>query len=192
MTALKPRERRVVIYQGDDIGTLADLDLEIDRAKADVERIKKESVATTRTMGEADENFEATARLVEAERVRDEFAEQAERRGVVVMLEALPRSRWRDLMKEHPPRDRAEHPGDYQFGPCNMDTFPDALLPQSIDRERSTIEGELADFLESLSSFDYYERLFLTAFALNRGSAMADPTQRLLSTSSQTSAATSN
>ena len=60
------------------------------------------------------------------------------------------------------------------------------LLPLSIDREQSTIEGDTVDFLESLSDYDYYDRLFLQAFALNRGSAMADPTQRLASGPSQT------
>lgn len=200
MTAIKPREARVVIYQGDDIAQLSDLDDAVDRARDALERAEKTEKAGgagVRLLGELPSTAAAAEALAKAQADRDAFAAEAEQRGVVVVLHALPRRRWRELTREHPARP--DEPRDKSLG-VNIDTLPDALLPVSVCRDPdcpsghqpSTIEGDTGDFLESLSDYDYYDRLFITAFALNRGSAMADPTLRLLSTSSQTSSETSN
>lgn len=187
MSAIKPRTARVVIYQGDDLARLAELDDAVAKAAQALARAERNN--TTRTLGEMDPVAEARETHETAVLERDEFAAGAEERGVVVHMIARPRLRWRELMREHPAREDNED--DRVFG-VNMDALPDELLPESIDREFSTIEGDIAEFLDSLSDYDYYDRLFVAAFALNRGSAAADPTQRLLSGSSQTSAATSS
>lgn len=195
MTAIKPRSARVVIYQGDDLERLSDLDDAVARAETALRRAEVAAKAPSqpRTLNEINhpdaELVVAQERHVEAQTDRDTFAAEAEARGVIVVLHAQPRRMWRSLMGEHGPREGVKD--DEALG-VNMESLPDALLPISIDREQSTVEGDTVDFLESLSDYDYYDRLFLTAFALNRGAALADPTQRLGFAPSQTSAATSN
>lgn len=196
MSGIKPRTARVVIYQGDDLARLTEFDEAAKRAELSLraaEKAAKNAEGRTRLLSESSDEAEAVIAASEAhdraKAERDEFAGEAEDRGVVIVMHAQPRKTWRGLMNEHGPRPGAKE--DEALG-VNMDTLPDALLPLSIDREQSTIEGDLGEFLESLSDYDYYDRLFLQAFALNRGSAMADPTQRLASGPSQTSTATSN
>ncbi len=187
MTSIKPRTARVVIYQGDDLARLSELDEAVARAEEAVKRVEREP-ARPRMMHEADLAVPARAALVKARADRDEFAAEAEVRGVAVHLHALPRRTWRSLMRDHGAREGDE--GDKVLG-VNMETLPDALLPLSIDAAASGIDGGLDEFLDSLADFDYYDRLFLQAFALNRGSAPADPTRRLLSAGSPTSGETS-
>jgi hypothetical protein len=118
---------------------------------------------------------------------RDQFAEAAEARGVVVALHHIPRKEWRALRAAHPPRDGDDEDATFDV---NVDTMPEELLPKSIDLEKSTIDGPLDEFLESLSSHDYYNRLFMTALSLNVGRAGADPTLRLASAGHKNSSAT--
>lgn len=182
MTAYQPRFDRVKIYQGPDLARLAELDESVERAEREVKAITSRP-AQTRLLDDKDPETEAREihALVAAE--RDAFATEAEGRVVIVHLVPRPRLRWRQLMREHAARPDVED--DKVFG-INMETLPDVLLLESIDVEQSTIEGDVGEFLESLSDYDYYDRLFLAAWALNRGSAPADPTRRLLSVSSQT------
>jgi hypothetical protein len=188
MGAIKPRTATVIIYQGDDLDRLAALDDAVAKAAQELARAEKQQ-GSALLMGDGDPAEEARAAHIEAQRVRDEFAAESQERGVKVALVARDRKRWRTLMAEHGPRD--DNDEDRVFG-VNMETLPDVLLPESVDRDGSTIEGDVAEFLDSLSDYDYYDRLFVQAFALNRGSAAADPTQRLLSATTQTSAATSS
>lgn len=185
MSQIQPRRATVVIYQGDDLARLDDLDTAVERQQRAADAAAK-ATGAPRTLG--DPGPSSTA-LAEAQKARDTFAADAELRGVRVVLQAVPRRTWRQLMRDHGPRPDVSD--DEVFG-VNMDDFPDALLPLSVVAADSTIEGDVAEFLDSLSDYDYYDRLFVQAFALNRGAAVADPTQRLLSASSQTSAATSS
>lgn len=202
MTMIKPRTARVVIYQGDDLARLAELDAAVETSDETAKRAEKASNGI-RLMTDADPAAEAKAAHEKKKAERDAFAEAAQSRGVAVVLHALPRKEWRRLVTEHPARDRDAHPEDYPIGPCNIETMPDALLPKSICRDehcptcvdmeqRSTIEGDLVEFLESLADADYYDSLFWTAWTLNRGAVTADPTLRLGSAPSQTSVATSS
>lgn len=200
MTALKPRTARVVIYQGDDLARLSELDGAVTRAEEAVKRAERNK-SSVRLIHTDDPVTLAHEALEAARAERDEFATEAEPRGVAVVMHAQGRRKWRELMREHGPRDDRDE--DKMLG-VNMDTLPDALLPISICRDascptcsepdaaRTTIEGSTGDFLDSLSDYDYYDRLFLQAFALNRGSAPADPTLRLGSVPSQTSDAISS
>lgn len=196
MSAIKPRTARVVIYQGDDLARLHDLDESA--TKAEVERIRAERAAKAASgraatldevSTEQDALIEAADAFDAAVAERDAFAAEAEDRGVVVALHHLPRKEWRRLRNAHPPR---EGNAEDQAFDCNVDTLPDELFPKSINVDDSTIDGNLDDFLESLSSHDYYNRLFMTALALNVGGGGADPTLRLASASRQNSDETSN
>ncbi len=204
MTGIKPRTARVTIYQGDDLATLSEFDAAVARAenrlaaaeqrRASVDRAAQaegrrssmtldEAVVVTDALQDAlDAVASAGVHHHETILKRDAFADETEDRGVLVVLNALPRKTWRALIADHPPRDG--HDGDKVVG-VNEDTLREALVPKSIDHVASTIDGDVAVFLDALSDFDF-DRLYVTAFALNRGSAMADPTLRLASGTSQT------
>ena len=198
MATIKPRTVRVVIYQGDDLARLSVLDEAVESAEEALKQTAREG--RLRLIHEGDPTESARAALADAKAARDEFAAEAEPRGVAVVMHALQRKPWRALVAEHGPRDGVKR--DEVLG-VNMETLPDVLLPKSICRDEqcpicrdmgqaSTIEGDTELFLDSLSDYDYYDNLFINAFALNRGSSPADPTRRLGSEPSQTSAETSN
>lgn len=187
MTAIKPRTATVVIYQGDDLARLTELDeaaKKAEVAKIRAERAAKGAAAQAVTL---DETSSEQTDLISAQETfdlavleRDEFAAEAEERGVVIALHHLPRKEWRRLRNAHPPREGSTE--DQAFD-CNIDTLPDELFPKSINLDDSTISGDLDGFLDSLSSHDYYNRLFMAALALNVGGGGADPTLRLASAS---------
>lgn len=193
---IKPRTARVVIYQGDDLARLTDLDNEVKQAqlaKTIAERKFKDWTASTRTADETlpedADSFAASERYEEKVAERDAFAAEAEDRGVVVGLKSLPRREWRRLRNAHPPRE--DNPEDEALD-CNVDSMPDEAVPMSVDRESSTIEGDVDEFLDSLTAHDFYNRIFLTVLALNVGGDGADPKLRVGSVSNPTSPATSN
>lgn len=190
MTGISPRTTRVPIFQGDDIDRLAQLDKAVERTEVALrlaEQRAKPRGGTPATLDEVDDALVAVeaAKAAHADAVaeRDAFAAAAEARGVVVVLTAQPRRKWREIVDRHPARPGVAE--DESFG-VNVSTMADELVPASIDRGASTITGDLDAFLDSLADYDFFDRLFLSAFALNRGSAMADPTQRLASGPSQT------
>lgn len=196
MTGIKPRTARVVIYQGDDLVRLGELDQAVTRAEVALrvaERKFKEWSSQARSLADempVDADVPAASeRHEEAVTERDSFAEEAEQRGVVVVLQQLGRKEWRRLRNAHPPRDdnREDEALD-----CNVDSMPDEALPLSVVASESTIEGDVETFLDSLSSHDYYNRLFMAVLALNVGGANADPKLRVGSASNPTSSATSN
>lgn len=161
--------RFVDIYPDEDQVRLAEM-------VAAYEKAQRES--GTLLMGEGDP-------VAEAAQAHDEFAAEAEGRKIRVFMKHLPRKEWRVLMAEHKPRP--DEDDDKIFG-VNMETLPDVLIPRVIDREQSVnLPENVEAWLDSLSDVDYYDRLFMTAFGVNRGSAvLADPTRRLLSAGSQT------
>lgn len=168
--------RFVDIYPDEDQVRLAEL-------QAVHEQAKREAIGE-RLMHEGDP-------VREAAEAHDAFATEAEGRKIRVFMKHLPRKEWRALMAEHKPRP--DEDDDKIFG-VNMETLPDVLVPRVIDREQSeNLPENVEAWLDSLSDVDYYDRLFMTAFGVNRGSAfLADPTRRLLSEGSPTSSATSS
>lgn len=219
MSTFQPRTDRVVIYQGDDLAHLTKLDEAIANAELRVRIAEKrvKDAATNgppRLMHEAPPGVEARDAAKEqyedALTARDQFAAEAETRGAVIVLRAVHRKRWRKLMEENQPRrDDAGNfvPGDEFGGGVNISTLPDALLVPWMDKNASGadekagaivteecegVEGDIIDFLDRLSDVDYYDRVFLAAWNLNRGGVSADPTLRLGSLLSQTSDATSS
>ncbi len=198
MTGIKPRGARVVIYQGDDLARLSEFDAAVTSAELALraaERAAKDDrpSGAVRLMHETPAAETAVIEATEAHETavleRDLFAEEAEARGVVVVLTQLGRKEWRRLRNAHPPRDgNAE---DEMFD-CNVDSMPDEALPLSVVTAESTIEGDVEEFLDSLSSHDYYQRLFMTMLALNVGGATADPKRRIGSGGASTSNETWN
>lgn len=164
-------ERRtavVTIYQGDYLDRIRHLEAKAEAAKdaaGDVPRMNDE-----------------VPEYVTLAKEHDALVKEAEESAVHVKLQALKRSDWRALVAEHQPREGNK--GDESVG-VNEDTFKDALVPASIVEP----EGFAVDDLEGLSDIDF-DRLYVAAFGLNRGAAMA-PKASLVSRMTQQSDETS-
>lgn len=168
ISPLNPRTETVIILQGEDDETLR-------RLKAEVERTapKKGQASPVTTLDEPDAH-EA------AKRAHDEFAAEAETRGVRVVLRALGRKTWASLREKHKPREGNAQ--DQEAG-ADLDALQEELVPLCIASPVGSIE-EIGAFLDSLSEGQYGD-LAIRAWSLNMGRT-ADPTQRLLSGVSRT------
>ncbi len=151
-------------------------------------------------LGDADESLAealSSAREVLAEKraaaqekrdAYDAFIPEAAERAVEVVLQAIGNRRFRQLLLQHPPRkvpgpenEQVVHEDDAEFD-VNSATFPDALLrfADEDDPDRRTIAAPefthkaLAEFLDDEIEFGNFERLWQTAYALNRGASI-DP-----------------
>lgn len=203
MSAIKPRTATVVIYQGDDLTTLREYDEAVVKAERKFDLMKRQAKAASGTALLTDEQPDPVAAeqdLEDARELRDAFAAEAEGRGVRVVLHQVGRREWRRLRTAHPPRDGNS---EDEALDCNVDEFPDAVIPKSVCRDSgcpicqesgkpSTIEGDLEEFLDSISHHDYYNRVFGAVLGLNVGGGGADPTLRLGSEPTAHSDATSS
>lgn len=168
---LNPNTETIFLLQGEDDEHLRNL-----RARAEAAKPKR---GIPQTMDESDD---ADALKREA----DEFADEAKERGVKVVLRALGRRAWKDLVAKHPPRDKNET--DKALG-ANVDALQEELVALCIASPAGS-PAEMEAFLDSLSE-GQFGHLAVTAYQLNMGRG-ADPTRRLLSSGSHTSSATSN
>ena len=179
---ITPRTDTVIVLQGDDDEILRDLKAEVDR----LEKSKPKKPITARTLADLDPEQDWEADLEAARDRHDAFAEEAKERGVKVILRALGRKTYRDLIAAHPPRDGNE--GDKDFG-ANVDDLQEALVPLCMASPAGSNE-ERSAFLDSLNEGQFGD-LAIRAWQLNIGRT-ADPTQRLSSADSRTSVATSS
>lgn len=182
MSTIKPRQTHVVIYQGDDVERLSELQsaARLARARMDEHRQRVQGGAARLGDGPPDPG--------PAEEAYDAFVTEAAERAVEVQIRALGRSRWRDLFDEHPPRmvtkiidgeeQSVEHPDDEPFG-VNTKTFPDKLLAYDHDGVATIVEPTFPTaaarqaWLDDLSAGDF-DKLWATAYYLNT-SLGADP-----------------
>lgn len=148
MTTIEPRTSVVTIYGGDYLDRIRHLEQKYEAA------VKSEKSAD-RLLAD-DSQSPALAAEHEA------LVAEAEASAVHVTLKALGRKTWRALVASNPAREN--HAGDAVVG-VNEDTFKDALVPASII---SPVLSE--DELDALSDIDF-DRLYFTAFALNRNPA---------------------
>ena len=170
MTTLKPRTSSVVIYQGDDLERIAEL-----RRAADIaERQQQTEAARVGDEGDAQA----------AKDEHDAFVEEAIERAVIVHLQHLPRKKFRELLRAHPPREDDEV--DAMYG-VNFDDFAEAFLPLSIASVEPETPPDRQAFLDDLPEGDY-NRIFSTAYFLNRG-AGSDPREGRFSNAPRSSAA---
>jgi hypothetical protein len=190
MTAsVTPRTRSIVLLQGEDeeeLDTLRDRAAEL-RQKADSLKPKQgQRPAAVGLLTEGDDSSAAEAAAVAAEKAADDFAAAAALRGVKVIMRSLGRKKWRDILKNHPPRE-----GDAQdrVARYNVDTAPEDIVPACL-ASPALADAEREEFLDSLTDGQFQQIAWL-AHIVNQGVG-ADPTQRLLSTSSQTSDETSS
>lgn len=177
---ITPRTATVIVLQGDDDERLRDLE-------AEVNRLTPKKGAPPSTLDEADE-------LELAKLAHDEFSEEAKERGVKVVLRAVGRKTWRDLVAKHPPRvegdgvTKEQAEGDKSFG-ANIEALQEELVPLCMASPTGSNE-ERAAFLDSLNEGQFGD-LAVRAWGLNIGKT-ADPTRRLSSEGSRNSVATSS
>lgn len=185
MALLKPRTTTVLIYQGDDLEHLAELHRKVQQAEA-----KAEADAKAPRRG-GDEVPSAQAEQDAYDAAVDEAAERA----IVVTLTAIGRTRWRNLLAEHPARThevdgKTETIEDDQLYEVNTETFPLALLTYSRDGVRTaTLDPPVSDaefraFLEDEAADGDIEKLWVSAYWLNRALG-SDPKDSKFSTGSQ-------
>lgn len=186
MVAITPRTRTVVLLQGEDEERLNALRETAAELRARAERAKRDRAKPATLLGSADPATEAEEAAKAAEQEADDFATEAEERGVKVVMRSVGRKKWADLTKAHPVRE--DNDGDKVAG-YNIETAPEDIVPACL-ASPALADAEREEFLDSLT-FAQFDRLAWEAHALNR-SPGADPTQRLLSASSHTSSATLN
>jgi hypothetical protein len=154
MGVLKPRTTSVVIYQGDDLEQLAELNRAVRRAEAALPRQPSREGATA--CRRRDPVRRGRARGVQT--AYNAFVDEAAERAVVVTLTAIGRTRWRNLLAEHPPRTvhevdgKAETIEDDQVYEVNTETFPMALLTYSRDGIRPRRSTRPSPRQKSMSS----------------------------------------
>lgn len=224
MSTIKPRTTSIVIYQGDDMATLAELrraaenaQTFADRAESELEAAREVAAADLRAGDSIEDEIEARDKAaVEAKARQDEydaFLDEAAERAVTVVLHAIGRKRFRDLMSEHAPRKvkvkddpeveggepverEVDDPDDAGYG-VNVETFPMALLT-FIDQEnpevRTIVEPEFSsvkavrDFLDNDLAEGDFPGMWAAAYYLNRMPS-ADPKASRYSAERRSSAA---
>jgi len=176
---IQPRTAVVEIFTGDYLDRLRLLEREAEAAKDAAED------AGPRT------NDEIPTWLTKA-REYDALRDEAKAAALNIRVRALGRREWKTLIAAHPPQTvkddkvtEAKERSDALSG-VNDDTFKDALVEASVIEP----EGITLEDLDQLSDVDF-DRLYLTAFSLNRGTA-PDPKASLVSRLTQTSAETSS
>lgn len=167
---LKPRTARFVLYQGDDMAVLAELKRAADHASSEP-------------------NPRGGGAGVEETAAYEAFLDEAAERAVEIVLQAIGRRRWRDLVVAHPPRmvesepddegktRQVEHDDDVQWG-VNTETFPRALLTFVDGDYRTIVDPDLGDDLEAFIDDELaegdFEKFWIAAFQLN-ASPSRDP-----------------
>src|SRR3546814_235718 len=168
--AIERRTAVVTIYQGDILDRILHLEARAEAVK---------NAQDTPLMGGDKPEY------LEIAEEHDKLVAEAEETALHVRVQALKRSSWKALIKEHPPREGNK--SDAAVG-VNEDDFKDVLVPfvNEDDPEDRTIVGGLnVEDLDDLSDIDF-DRIYLTAFALTRG-AGATPKANLVSRMTQPS-----
>lgn len=166
-TPIQPRSAIVTIYGGDYLDRIRHLERLAEAAKdaSDDEGPRLNS---------------EVPEYLELARQHDELVKEAEESALHVRVQALGRREWKALIAAHPPRTvkdgatEAQERSDALTG-ANDETLKDALVAASVIEP----EGITPEELDQLSDVDF-DRIYLTAFAMNRGSA-PDPKASLVS-----------
>jgi hypothetical protein len=172
--------KTIVIYEGDDFETLADLRNEV----AIAERAAELAKGVPSRLGDAEPDAVQAARDA-----YDAFVDVAASRAEAWELHSIGHEAWRDLLGKHPARqvdgekdgEKVDHPADDGWG-VNTETFGKALLlfVDTEDDEHRTVtklgDAELATLPKRLRrlSQGQFDTLWITAYTLNTG-GVADP-----------------
>lgn len=174
ISSITPRTETIYLFQGDDEERIRDLDRRAREAQ------KSAASSGPRLLAEGEDWHDLAQQ-------HDALVVEARERAVKVVVRALGRRTWRQLVSEHPPR---EGNAEDQAAGINEETFADALVPVSIASPTFESDAARDDFLDSLNDAQF-NGLYLTAFFLNRGT-QASPKASLVSALTPTSTETSN
>lgn len=186
MGTFKPRTTTVLIYQDDDLDQIAEHRAKVERAAMTSRR-------------QAREGDDEASDLATAIREYNDFLDEAGERAAKVLLAALRKDDWRELVAQHPPRqpvldddgDVVEpYESDREYG-FNIEKIAEPLLAATFKRVRDLELEQPFDEadLPELCDADY-ERVYQDAVGLNIG-AGPDPKARLSLPPAPTSSATS-
>jgi hypothetical protein len=177
MSTLKPRTATIPIYQGDDTERLAELRMAVAIAE------RQAQIASGAPKRGGDDDPQAAVNAAQAE--FDAFVDEASERAIEVVVRAIGRRRFRDLLAEHPAREvddkdgkKVTHEDDREYG-VNVETFAPALLlfAEAGEDGVRTIMGPsevtksptvLRDFLDDEVTEGDYEKIFTVAYWINR------------------------
>lgn len=142
---IKRRQLPLVIFQGDWPILLDEMAQKVDQARTEATPARRVATGKSEAMKLAEQ--------------LDEMVAEAEKTGIRLLVQALPRSQWRDLKAKHPPRkDDTE---DEVFG-VNQETLWKDAAPfgPGKDQEPCVVdpeftETEWAEFADDLSDADY-------------------------------------
>lgn len=195
MSILKPRTATIPIYQGDDSERLAELRM----AVAIAERQAAQSSGPRRGGDPApDEDVKA------AQAAYDAFVDEASERAVEVVVQAIGRRRFRDLVAAHPARmvkgedgKETTHDDDLAYE-VNVETFKPALLAfaePGEDGVRTIVApaeavkspSALRDFLDDDITDGDYDKIFEIAYWINRAPGSDPKELRFSPSTSETS-----
>ena len=189
MSLLKPRTATVVLYQGDDMERLAELQRAAYAAEAQARADLQSAARAPKRTGD-EEPIEAFREAVQPSRdALNAFIDQAADRAVEVQMQAIGSTRFADLVLAHPSRKvqvdgkTVDHPDDATFadyllqfgiedGAVNTATFPKALLKHREGRrtivDPDLSEADLAEFLDEECSVGHIDEMWRAAYLLNR------------------------
>lgn len=161
-TVLNPRTAKITLWQGDDEDQIREL------ANAAHEARQRAEKAGPRGLGDEPE-------WMTLAQEHDEFVAAAKERAVHVVVRAVGRKTWKQLVNGNPPREGNDN--DEAAG-VNEDDFAEVLVPLSVASPIFESDAKRDEFLDSLND-NQFTRIYMTAFALNRG-GQADPKADLL------------
>lgn len=188
---IQPRSAVVTIYGGDYLDRIRHLERRAQALEGAIDDAKKEEAEQPRLSHEVAESVRLTEEHDRIVDERDALRDEAEESALHVRVQALGRREWKALIAEHPPRKAGEGATEQEaksdaLSGVNDETFKDALVAASL----AGPEGVTAEDLDQLADVDY-DRIYLTAFAMNRGTA-PDPKASLVSRLTQKNDETSS
>lgn len=183
-------ERRsavVTIYQGDYLDRIRDLEARAEAAERAARPVGDDEDRTPTAPRRLSDPPE-TPEYVQLAREHDALVREAEEHAIHVRVVALKRADWKAMLRNHPPKPDPTAPQDVQDFEKSVgvheETLKEELVPASV------VEPEPGEWIEELSDGDF-DRIYLTAFALNRTSG-GDPKASLVSRLTTPNAETSS
>lgn len=146
-TELKPRTAKVVLFQGDDLERVNELETAAAEAAG--------AGGTRRVSDPIPGMAEAQA--------RDEFVAEATERAITVVLRPMGRKKWRTMLNAHPPKPGDEEDKELGF---NQESLADDLVPAALASPVFASAEERDDFLDSLSH-GQFTRIYAEAYRIN-------------------------
>ncbi len=171
MTEIKPTELRVTLYQGDDMAKVQAAFEAAEAAEQAALQIEMGRKGVSARVGDGAETKPDRAEVLRLSAEYDALVEEAKPRAVSVLMRAVGRKKWREMVREaQPPREGDK--GDEALG-FDQEKLSDLLVPECMAEPSFKLRADQEAFLDSLSDAQF-GHLYDAAYAVNRGS-VPDP-----------------